>query len=91
MWTLNSGLWGHKTDILYIANASASVFTKIETETLLVGFPYGLNKILMASNEYWFVAYYPFYCTTYTVHWLLSKDLWLTIFIITTSSMLKYN
>ena len=35
-----------------LLNASASLFTKIETETLLVGFPYGFNKILMASNEY---------------------------------------
>ena len=33
-------------------NAFASLFTKIKTETLLVGFPYDSNKILVASNEY---------------------------------------
>ena len=36
-------------------NAFASPFTKIETEmlhTCIYFFPYGFNKIFMASNEY---------------------------------------
>ena len=33
-------------------NAFASLFTKIKTEMLLVGFPYNFNKIPVASNEY---------------------------------------
>ena len=35
-----------------VQNAFTSLLTKIETKTLLVDFPYGFNKILMASNEY---------------------------------------
>ena len=32
-------------------NVFASLFAKIETETLLVGFPYDFNNILMASTS----------------------------------------
>ena len=39
-------------------NAFASLLTKIEIETLLVGYPNGFNKVFMASNKYWFVVYY---------------------------------
>ena len=28
----------------------------------------------MTSNEYYFVVYCPFHCTTYAIRWLLSKD-----------------
>ena len=56
-------------------NAFAGLFTKIETKTLLVGFPYGINEIFMASNEYYFMVYCPLYCTTYAIHWHRSKDL----------------
>ena len=63
------------TTILIISflNAFASIFTKIETEMLLVGFPYGFNKIFMASNEYYLMVYCPFHCTTHAIHWLLSR------------------
>ena len=37
-------------------NGFASLFIKTEMGTLFVGFPYALNIILIASNEYCFVA-----------------------------------
>ena len=37
---------------------------KLRWNKLLVGFPYGLNKIFMASNEYYCVAYCTFHSTT---------------------------
>ena len=36
---------------------------KTETEMLLIDFPYDLNKMLMTSNEYCFMAYCTFHCT----------------------------
>ena len=42
----------------------ADLFTKTEIEMLIADFPNGLNKIFMASNEYYFVAYCTFHCTT---------------------------
>ena len=37
---------------------------KLRWKNLLVGFPYGLDKIFMASNEYYCVAYCTFHSTT---------------------------
>ena len=49
--------------ILYIAmHQFASLVAKTEKKNLLVGFLYGLNKSLMASNEYCFVAHCKFHC-----------------------------
>ena len=35
---------------------------------LFIGFPYGLNKMFMASNEYCFLAHCTFHCTLYIAH-----------------------
>ena len=37
--------------IITFLNGFVNYFTKTETEKLLIGFPYGPNKILMVSNE----------------------------------------
>ena len=36
---------------------------------------YGLNKMLMASNEHCSIAHYTSYCAPYITQWLLSNDL----------------
>ena len=45
--------------IISFLNGFANLLTNIEKETLNAGFSYGLSKILMASNEYyfWLIAY----------------------------------
>ena len=54
----------HYFNIISFLNGFSNLFTKTETEMLISTIPYGLNKILMASNEYYFMAYCMFDCTT---------------------------
>ena len=61
-------------NIISFLNGFANLFTIIETETPIAGFPYDLNKILMGSNEYYFVAYSTFHLTTLSYSLSLLKQ-----------------
>ena len=53
---------------------------------LLIGFPYGLNKMPMALNEYCFVAHCAFHCIQ-SLHYLLASFKLFMVYIIITLSI----
>ena len=84
----------HKTKTnSFFLNGFASPFTKTEKETLLVSFPYGLNKSICLQMNI-FMAHCTFHCTPYVTHQLLSNDswfIWLLLCWFITSAMLECN